>query len=272
MEINVDGFIIDLKVGADPEVFVKNSDKLVSAYGLVPGTKESPHKVPKGAIQVDGMALEFNIDPADSIEEFVDNVNSVMKTLSNSIPHNYKLAILPTAEFGLDYIESQPSIAKELGCTSDYNAYTSKSNPKPNAQVPFRTAAGHVHIGWTDGADCYGFDFMKLCCDFTKVLDLYLGIPSILLDSDVKRRELYGKAGAFRPKPYGLEYRVLSNFWLSSEKYMQWVYSQTQKAITVFLGGFRIEDETITEAINSSDVGKARKIMTQYGLEEPLHA
>jgi hypothetical protein len=42
------------------------------------------------------------------------------------------------------------------------------------------------------------------------------------------RRELYGKAGAFRPKPYGVEYRVLSNRWLNSEALIRWVYNQSQ--------------------------------------------
>jgi hypothetical protein len=33
-------------------------------------------------------------------------------------------------------------------------------------------------------------------------------------DKDTERRKLYGKPGAFRPKPYGCEYRVLSNAWV----------------------------------------------------------
>ena len=48
-------------VGCDPEIFVKQAGVFKSAHGLVVGDKKDPQKVNKGAVQVDGMALEFNI-------------------------------------------------------------------------------------------------------------------------------------------------------------------------------------------------------------------
>lgn len=272
MKIKVDDIEIELLVGADPEIFVTRGNTLVSAHGMVPGTKENPHKVNKGAIQVDGMALEFNIDPANSLEEFVDNVNTVMHTLNTRIPDGCNLTVIPTAEFGARYIQDQPEIAKELGCSSDFNAYTGKENPKPNAEVPFRTAAGHIHIGWGEGFDTRDPEHMDLCCQLTKVLDLYLGVPSVLVDQDTKRRSLYGAAGAFRPKTYGLEYRVLSNFWLKSEAKISWAYQQTAKALTAFLGGTRVSDVlegTVTRIVNTSNVGQAKIISKTFSLEVP---
>lgn len=270
MRITVDGIELDLLVGADPEIFVANPHGLVSAHGMVPGTKENPHKVNKGAIQVDGMALEFNIDPANSEEEFVSSIKEVMRTLSTRIPDDCKLEVVPTAEFGSKYIQEQPEVAKELGCSSDFNAYTGKENPKPNAEVPFRTAAGHVHIGWGEGFDTRDPQHMDLCCDLVKVLDLYLGVPSVLADSDTKRRSLYGAAGAFRPKTYGLEYRVLSNFWLKSDSKIQWVYKQVARAITSFLKGFRASDSSIVEyTVNNSNYDDAKMLIQSHRLEVP---
>ena len=34
-------------------------------------------------------------------------------------------------------------------------------------------------------------------------IDAYVGLPSILYDTDAERRKLYGKAGCFRLQPYG---------------------------------------------------------------------
>ena len=53
-------------VGCDPEVFVKQNGVFKSAFGLIKGDKKNPQKIRNGAVQVDGMALEFNIDPAAS--------------------------------------------------------------------------------------------------------------------------------------------------------------------------------------------------------------
>lgn len=271
MKIIVDGIEVDLKVGADPEVFTKSKGKLVSAYGLVPGHKDMPFPVKKGAIQVDGMALEFNIDPAESRDEFIQSVNEVMKQLTDELPRGHTLEIVSTANFGKKYIDSQPEQAKELGCSPDFNAYTGGENPRPNASTPFRTAAGHIHVGWGDGMDAMSKEHHQLCCEVTKIMDLFLGVPSVLLDSDTQRRSLYGSAGAYRAKSYGLEYRVLSNFWLKSSKAMGWAYDQTALAIKKYLEGFRVSDNLeIQEAINSSDKTKAIALMKKHNIKLPM--
>ena len=62
---------MQLLLGADPEAFVvlKDGGIPVSAHGLLPGTKDKPFPVEKGAVQVDGMAAEFNIEPAATEDE-----------------------------------------------------------------------------------------------------------------------------------------------------------------------------------------------------------
>ena len=68
---------MEILVGCDPEVFVKKNNQFVSAHGLIRGDKKNPFPVKDGAVQVDGMALEFNINPAHSENEFVFSVQSV---------------------------------------------------------------------------------------------------------------------------------------------------------------------------------------------------
>lgn len=255
MKINGRNFTI----GADPEFFVKNFGKLVSAHGLVPGSKETPFKVPKGAVQVDGMALEFNIDPADNYDEFETNMSTVMDSIIEMVP-GYEIFVEPVADFGLEYIQAQPDEAKELGCSPDFNAYTGLANPRPDANTPFRTASGHVHIGWTDEpVDIEDEGHLAACRALTKSLDVWLGLPSLLWDEDDRRRSLYGAAGAFRPKPYGMEYRVLSNKWISDPVLRSLVYHNTIEAIKATFDDEKAGDKTFLDATAQEIIGKTKE-------------
>lgn len=226
-------------VGADPELFMRHPDTgdFISADDLdggprIPGTKWEPHKVPFGAVQIDGTALEFNIDPAKTVDEFVHNINAVRATICAMVP-GYNVVAEPVAHFKPDYFNNHvPSHAQELGCNPDYNGWTFDTNPRPDpAGEPFRTASGHVHIGWGEDFDVEDRDHFLLCCKFARQLDYYLGMHSLMWDKDGTRRSLYGKAGAFRPKSYGLEYRVLSNRWLDDQGLIRWVYNTIQVAM-----------------------------------------
>lgn len=81
-------------VGCDPEVFVKQEGVFKSAHNLIKGDKKNPQKIKHGAVQVDGMALEFNIDPAASEQEFVFNVNQVFAALKAMVP-DYEVVATP---------------------------------------------------------------------------------------------------------------------------------------------------------------------------------
>src|SRR6478609_9681846 len=98
-------------IGADPEVFVRNSQgRFRSAHGLIPGTKKDPHPVKDGAVQVDGMALEFNINAADNREDFINNIGSVLGQMAAMVP-DYQIAIVPTARFHWAHLKKQPKEA-----------------------------------------------------------------------------------------------------------------------------------------------------------------
>jgi hypothetical protein len=232
---------IKILVGADPEIFMQRDGVFMSAHGAIPGDKKNPHKVDKGAVQVDGMALEFNIDPASNEQEFVDNLSTVLATLKGMVP-DYNLVACPVAEFSEEYMKAQPPEALEMGCEPDFNAWLNGAvNPRPDGKVNFRTGAGHIHIGWGDDFDINSPEHQEACCMVVKQLDYYLGLPSLAYDSDTKRRTLYGAAGAYRPKSYGVEYRVLSNAWLGSKELMAWVYRTTDKAIQDLFNGYNAE-------------------------------
>jgi hypothetical protein len=260
----------NILVGADPEVFVRKIGKkqFQSAHGLVAGDKKNPYKVHQGAVQVDGMALEFNIDPASNEREFVENITGVMKIMAGMVP-DYELVPVPVARFTEAVMKKQPKEALELGCEPDFCAWNNGSaNPRPNGDVNFRTGAGHVHIGWTDGADIADPGHMEACIMATKQLDFYLGLGSLVYDSDTKRRTMYGAAGAFRPKPYGVEYRVLSNAWLQSQELMAWVYRTTTKAINDLFEGKPVYNNHVALMKELMKMPKPNSYHVRYILEK----
>ncbi len=262
---------MEFLLGSDPEVFVTQAGKFLSAFGLIPGTKEEPHPVDNGAVQVDGMALEFNINPSTNESEFLFNIESVLSQMKAMVP-DYEVVAAPVADFDEFYLQMQPEEALELGCGADYNAWQQgERNPKPDASVNFRTGAGHVHIGWGEGMGEDDPRHMEYCCRIARQLDFFLGLPSLLFDDDTRRRELYGCAGAFRPKSYGLEYRVLSNKWLDSPDLIKWVYRAVDAALQSFEQGNLLEERwgDIAHIINNSDVEAAKAIIEQEGLEVP---
>jgi hypothetical protein len=237
---------MNLLLGCDPEIFLRdrNTGQFVSAHGLIDGDKKNPLRVNKGAIQIDGTAVEFNIDPAKNLTEFKQNINVVMKQLEEAVRArnpDVELAITPTAHYDPAYFAGIPEGSKELGCEPDYNAYTRDVNPRPDSDRPMRTASGHIHIGWTDGQDPLSPEHFEDCCAVTKQLDGVLLPASKAWDKDEDRRSMYGAKGAFRPKPYGCEYRVLSNKWLEDPKLITWVYKATNMAILCLKNGLSVE-------------------------------
>ena len=262
---------MNILIGADPEVFVSKDGEFVCAHGMIPGTKKEPHIVDGGAVQVDGFALEFNIEPSDSEDKFIFSIKHVLKQLIDMVP-GFEVVPTPVAHFGYDYIKAQPDEAKELGCDPDFNAWEDgREFEKPDCELPFRTGAGHIHIGWGSGFDTKSVEHILSCCILTKQLDFFLGLPSVIFDQDIERRQMYGKAGCFRPKPYGVEYRVLSNKWLSSDTLIRWVYSNTKLAIKNLMDGKNLEKEygDIQKIINNSDKEAAMSIINAFNIPMP---
>jgi hypothetical protein len=257
----------EILLGCDPELFVTNKEgKPRGAYGLIPGTKETPYKVPKGAIQVDGMALEFNIDPAGTEQEFVSNISTVMQRLRAEVPQTYKFLIKPSVRFHHLIMKKAPEEARELGCQPDFNAYTLAENPRPNSETLLRTASGHIHIGFDKDCDVKSEDHVIRCATLVKHLDLFLGLRSLEWDRDQERRTLYGKPGAMRIKPYGVEYRVLSNLWLEREELVRFVYRQTLRCIEDLKKNGAIPDGDYQKIVTDIQSGRRGYTMNNFYL------
>ena len=222
--------------GADPEIFISNNGEFISAHTFSSGTKQHPEKVNHGAIQVDGMALEFNIDPASNQEEFVNNIKVVMATLKERIG-DCEFMQDCTVDFDMDFFKQIPAVNRALGCSTDSNAWTLENNPKPDSTKLMRTVGGHVHIGGFGMGPDYNWEYFEKCANIARLMDKTVGVYSVLWDKDKERRKMYGKAGSFRAKPYGVEYRTLSNKWLFNEDLVKFVFDGAREAMEYYDNG-----------------------------------
>ncbi len=225
-------------IGTDPEVFIRDTKtgKMVSAHGQFPGTKDVPFPLDRGALQVDGHALEFNTDPVGSENEFVHVVNHVFNQVKGFVAAtnpDWEIVLEPVARFDTEYFDALPDDSKVLGCTPDFSAITGKQLDAPDiSKTPLRTGSGHIHIGWTQFDDAFDE------AEFRKRLVIANRVTPYLLetakkwetpDSDL-RRKYYGRDGAFRPKHYGVELRALDNLWLKDDVSSLEVFRTTKRA------------------------------------------
>lgn len=219
---------MDITIGADPELFVSYNGEFVPACGMVPGTKANPMPVNHGTIQVDGLALEIGITPTSDARRFNNSLVTVMDQLLMLLPDGHAFTEASSATFKSAYWDKLTEDDKRLGCEPDFNAYTLSENPPPVEQPGFRVAGGHVHVGWTRDADVTDQAHLQACARVARNLDIYLGVPSLIEDKNGSaRRKMYGAAGAFRPKSYGMEYRTLSNYWLFTAPLRDHIFNRT---------------------------------------------
>ena len=251
-------------VGADPELFFRNEEQLISVVGILGGSKTNPMPIGNGcAIQEDNVAAEFCIPPATSAPEFITSIRYALTDINTRAARlGLTLAELTASgEFSKDQLNNRQ--ARTFGCDPDFNAYTGEANPRPHTENKLlRSAGGHVHVGTKEDI-----------IDVVQTLDLLLGVPSVLIDKDEERRKLYGKAGCFRPKPYGVEYRTLSNFWIWDTKTIEWVYHRVGEAVS-FCSEFirEVSDEDtklIVHTINNNDKKAAEQLVDKWELVMP---
>lgn len=255
-----------ISIGCDPEVFLidAKTHNFISSIGKFGGSKQKPLPIlnGEGAIQEDNVALEFNIKPALTKEEWTSRISKVWSHVSKLA---YTKGLLATATSFGTFSDEQLEHPKalEFGCEPDYNVWEGAPNPRPTLSyddMNLRTCGGHIHIGYENPTE-------EASKKLIKALDVFVGVPSRAFDPDTVRLKLYGKAGSCRFKPYGTEYRTPSNFWLSDMEYIPWIYDQTMKAIRYLNTGGSVNDDDrslIEAAINHSDMKAASKILGKY--------
>lgn len=250
-------------IGADVEVFaVDKQGEFKSLCGLIGGTKEKPMQLghlPKGfCVQEDNVSLEFNIPPCSNKTSFVNSITCMVQNSAAILANNnFEISKKSSAQFSK--LELMHPNAIVFGCEPDYDAWKMIENKKPHCDdESLRTAGGHIHV-----------DTSRNMVEVVRNMDAFLGVPSVILDNSeesIRRRKLYGKAGAMRPKPYGLEYRTLSNFWIFDEALVRWVFDNTKKAVLSKIKFSKADGKAIQNCINTGDVNAAKHICEHFGI------
>ncbi|MEM4711383.1 MAG: hypothetical protein QXL18_05545 [Candidatus Woesearchaeota archaeon] len=257
-----------ISLGSDPEVFLKKNSEFISSEVLgIPGDKYNPFKIVEGlSILKDNVMLEFNIPISYTKEEFVNNIKESLLIIKDFLGNNIEISEVCSVNFPIEQLMTEH--AQTFGCEPDFNCWTLEINKAPCAKnKTLRTAGGHIHVGYENPDEYKSITLLRL-------MDLYLGVPSILLDKDTERRKMYGKAGCYRFKHYGFEYRVLSNFWIFDSNLVSWVWESTEKVFDIYNNLSEKELESfiksfskdVIKCINNSDKKLAEKLIKTENL------
>lgn len=254
-------------VGADPEFFCNHKKYgIISVVNKIGGKKDKPLKLgdkPGFYVQEDNIACEFNIPVSPlfsdeekefTIEEFVGNIEHAIKEIYEVHLKKFDLFPIFKSSHIIEENQLQSEQAKTFGCDPDYNAWTKEKNPKPKStNVNLRSTALHFHLSYDNPDE-------NTNCELAKIFDNVAGLFSVLLDDDIMRRKLYGKAGSIRHKKYGVEFRILGGKFLA-KNYIYQAFTFLQMTVFLFNKGYRCNYKVVREAIDNNDQNLAKQLL-----------
>lgn len=221
---SLETYKVRFSFGADPEfILIDEKGNLKSAINILKKDKSNKISINNNFFYYDNVLAECTVKPGFSKKETIKNIKESLSDCSKLISP-FKLTSISSAEFNdqeLNHID-----ARKSGCEAEFCAYklrkvSSKKIKKIFKESNLRSAGGHIHIGSELGKS------HDTCIMLVRMLDLFLGVPSLILDTSPNsfiRRKIYGKAGRYRQPKHGAEYRTLSNFWLSSPDLVELMY------------------------------------------------
>lgn len=256
-----------LKIGSDPEFLLrdKSTGNLVSSIGLIPGTKDKPEKLSFGehyTVQIDNVLGEISVDPAETGDELWDNITKTLDWVKLILPENVEIVHASSGVYSDEEL-SHP-IARILGCSDTYNAWTMETNSSPSADSNIRGCGTHFHISYENPET-------ETSIELAQVFDLFGTLQSVLRDPDKLRRDYYGKAGEMRILPYGVELRTPGGFTLSSKEEFDVMIDAIHKSIDFINSGNFIDYPDMAKiqfAINTQNKKLANQLLTKYTTKE----
>ena len=231
-------------IGVEVELAAYQKRKPVTCWFL-PYTKAEPLKYRGHLLHKDASMFELAVAPATEPSQLDVNMAEALGHAMTMVPEGTELKAIPAVEYTATALEADP-YASELGCGASENIYGPA--PMPEAyEDNYRYGGTHVNIGF-DGDPDPITTILKL--------DYALGLHSVAhfeqgYHEEMKlRRRYYGRAGEYRVKPFGLEYRTLPNCAVMSGL---WLWRRVEQAMTIDTQRVVALADDIQRAINTSD-------------------
>lgn len=275
---------MNVQMGSDPEFFFKKNDKVIGSEHLIAekgefylGKEYKPYGSQVNPKFVrDGVQVELN-------PQYYTCRGSMGNEFRTAFQYLQKLIKSKDDKVKVCFSRSVRILKSELmkldpknqvfGCMPSKNAY-GEDNSMYLASVDatkyrIRSAGGHIHI--SPSGDPALEKVIKNSPDkLVQLLDIIVGNTCVMIDREPGnkiRRKLYGRAGEYRTPKHGVEYRVLSNFWLEACQLMSLsmalvrltcnIISSGEKNVQAFFDA--VDPDNIREAINKNDLKLARK-------------
>ena len=265
---------LDIQCGTDPEIFCTeaNENAVIPAWNYLLSEPEADHwysmideEDPKRFW--DGVQAEWCPVPSRLPNVLLEGVHNGMRQIRIAARKNHpdaQLSIRSTATLSEDQMKAANPMHLAFRCSASHNVYGDPGNDPPDTRFfRERYAGGHLHGGSTRKFT------VPVITQVVKALDGVVGLTGVSLAAgmdDPRRRRYYGRAGEFRLPSHGLEYRVLSNFWLCSPAIADLVMHLFQQVIPFGAHGFykvcwQADQDRVREIINNCDVAGAREIL-----------
>jgi len=225
-----------ITIGSDPEFGAVDAGGVPrSVIGLLGGSKKEPADIGNGCgVQEDNVMAELTIPPCESEQQFVDYIMYGKTTIDKMLNERagYRIKSLSSARY--DKKELNNKTARLFGCEPSFSIYTGEVSPRPTPQQVgnLRSAGTHIHVCNQELLD------LQSIARIIFAMDVFLGVPSVIIDQDTQRRQLYGNPGDFRYKNILtddnsftiVEYRTLGGYLTDSVELLQWMYRNTIEA------------------------------------------
>lgn len=254
-----------MSLGCDPEFFFKVNKRIVGAEHFIPKEGIQGRNIDSKFI-IDGVQAELNPRPNSCRANLANEIAGCFRVLQVELDKSgskVEVCFDQTVEISKEELDKLDKKNQMFGC--DPSLSTNKGAGVKLAKVdPLkhlgRSAGGHIHIGHGQRAGLKKV-ILEHPDKLVEMLDIICGNTCVLVDRDegnAKRRELYGAAGEYRLPEHGLEYRVLSNFWLQSAQMMSFSFGLVRLSCQLMSDDkHEMYYKAFTKAVNMKDIRTA---------------